>query len=509
MRLAILLALSLALTAAQLEADIRLPSIFGDHMVLQQKTPLRVWGWAAPGESVTVTLADQSAQATADADGRWRVNLPARAAGGPFDLAVHGHNTVTFHDVMVGEVWLCSGQSNMQWEVYRVQNFAEELAQANHPLIRLFNLPRASMAEPQTDVKAQWAVCTPTSVNMFSGIGYFFARELQETLQVPVGMINSSYTGSAAEAWTDRDSLNADPATKVLLTNFQAALDKFSSDFYQHHGDAMRAWLPAADAAHAAGQPIPPPPVDFQEMWSDPRGGYGYPTSFFNGMIAPLAPFAITGAIWNQGESNVGRDAQYRVLQPALVRGWRKVFENDNLAFIAVQMPNEGARQPQPGDSTWAALREAQEALLQLPRTGLSVTIDLGTGDMHPLNKQDFGHRLALIAEATVYGKPVVYSGPLFSALKIDGNQATVTFTHTEGGLRSHDGGPVKGFALCSADKKWVWATGTIAGETVVVTSDQVTAPVAVRYGWADNPEVNLENGAGLPARPFRTDGAQ
>ena len=506
MRLLLGLAVLLVLPAG-LRAEVRLPAIFGDHMVLQQKTPLRVWGWAGVGEGVTVTLGGDSAQATADAQCRWRVNLPARPAGGPFDLEVKGQNTVTLHDVMIGEVWLCSGQSNMQWEVNRVQNFTQELPAANHPLLRLFNIPRTSVPDPQTDVKAAWAVCTTASVNTFSGIGYFFGRELQETLQVPVGMINASYSGSAAEAWTDRASLLADPVIKVTLDNFQNALNDYSAKYYKNHADQMRAWLPAADAAHAAGQALPPPPIDFVEEYADPRGAYGYPTSFFNGMIAPLAPLAVAGAIWNQGESNLGRDAQYRVLQPALVRGWRKAFENENLAFIAVQMPNEGPRQAQPAESSWAALREAQEAVLQLPRTGLSVTVDLGTGDLHPINKQDFGHRLALIAEATVYGKPVVYSGPIFAGLNLAGPQATVTFTHTEGGLRTHDGGPVKGFALCGADKKWFWATATIAGDTVVVKSDQVPAPTALRYGWGDNPEVNLENGSGLPARPFRTDG--
>ena len=242
------------------------------------------------------------------------------------------------------------------------------------------------------------------------------------------------------------------------------------------------------------------------ELQRDPRGPYGYPSSFYNGMIAPLTPFAMAGAIWNQGESNVGRDAQYRVLQPALVRGWRKAFENEGLAFLAVQMPNEGARQLQPGESAWAALREAQEAILKLPRTGLAVTYDLGTGDLHPVNKQDFAHRLALIAEATIYGRPVVYSGPIFRAMTVAGNQATVSFAHAEG-LRAREGEAVKGFAVCGADKQWVWATATIAGSKVVVSSDQVAQPVAVRYAWADNPDANLENGAGLPARPFRTDG--
>ncbi|MBX3444004.1 MAG: sialate O-acetylesterase [Planctomyces sp.] len=500
--------IALVSTAA---AEVRLPHVFGNHMVLQRDAPVPVWGWADAGETVTVSIRGQSQTAQPEADGRWRVTLDPLAVGEPATLTVKGANTIELQDVLIGEVWVCSGQSNMEWPIRRSLDPDLESLTASHPGLRLFTVPRKASAEPQTDVDAEWTACTPRSVRDFSAVAYFFGRQLHETLGVPVGLINTSWGGTRAEAWTSAEGMASRAELQPILDTWAARIDEFQKPETQaSYEQALEAWKTAAEEAKAKGEREPRkpnPPVD-------PTHHHDRSSTLYNGMIAPLTPFAIRGAIWYQGESNAGRAYQYRTLMPALIRSWRAAWGQGDFPFYQVQLANFMAPKDEPGDSAWAELREAQHLTAETEKNvGCACIIDLGAiKDIHPKDKQNVGKRLARLALVDLYGfaGKVTRSGPTYRSMTIENGRCILHFDNLgEGELRGLSGwygDPLRGFAIAGADRKFVWAEAKVEGDTVVVSSESVPEPLAVRYNWADNPNGNLCNGAMLPAYPFRTD---
>lgn len=479
-------------------AEVRLPAIFSDHMVIQGGQPVKIWGWRSENEPVTVTLGGDTATATGG--DKWFAVLTPPATPGPHELTVSGaSNAITIKDVLVGEVWLGSGQSNMQWPVKLSNNAEAEIAAANFPEIRLFSVPLTSRTTPQDNVEGAWKICTPENVNDFSAVLFYFGRHLHQELGRPVGLINTSWGGTPAESWTSRAGLEADPDLKRIVARWDAELAAYPAAKAAHDA-ALAAWEAEAEKAKAEGKETPKKPAA-------PRGPE-HPwvaSGLYNAMIHPLVPFSVKGAVWYQGESNAGRAHQYRKLFPAMIEDWRRVWGQQEFSFYFVQLANFKDTQPQPGDSEWAELREAQNVALALPGTGSAVIIDIGEAkDIHPRNKQDVGKRLALNALAKDYGKRVAWSGPVYKAMKVRDGKVTLTFDHAEG--LTAKGEKLTGFAIAGADKQFVWADATIKGKKVILSAPGVAAPVAVRYAWADNPVCNLYNGAGLPASPFRTD---
>ena len=501
--------------AAGAHADVTVGGLFSEHMVLQRDVPLPVWGTAEPDEVVTVTVDGRSAAVRADAQGRWQVKLDPLSAAGPHQMVISGQNTITIDDVLVGEVWICSGQSNMAFQVQRALNPEEEIAAADHPRIRLFVVPRHPADEPQTAVNSQWQVCSPETVGSFSAVGYFFGRELHKTMDVPVGLIDSSVGGTPAEAWTPRPALEAEPDFKPIFERLARAIANYKppqdtaktqpSGARKKAGKSAARSRPATQPAsrsssRPASRPASRPVVE-------PRKSPQRPSVLYNGMIHPLIPYAIRGAIWYQGEGNASRAYQYRKLFPAMICNWRQAWGQGDFPFLFVQLANYQFQQHEPYASAWAELREAQLMTLALPATAMAVTVDIGDPkDIHPLNKQEVGRRLALAARAVAYGEKIPYSGPLYEAMAVEGETIRIRFKHTDGGLAARGGEPLKGFAIAGEDRKFVEADAVVDGNTVVVRSKEVAHPVAVRYAWADAPECNLVNGADLPASPFRTD---
>ncbi len=497
-------------SAAPSMGGVKLNRLFSDHMVLQQGAEVPVWGTADPGERVTVAFGSQTRATTAGDDGKWLVRLSDLKAGGPSVLTVSGKETRTVEDVYVGEVWLCSGQSNMDMSVARedrywcgVDNEAEEVAAAHYPLIREFRVKVTMTDEPQTDVEGAWSVCSPTTVGKFSAAAYFFARDLQKKLGVPVGLITSSYGASTAQAWASRGALEADPSLASILDDYDAARRAFAPNeaAREKYRQAFGKWEVAAAKAKAEGKDAPRGPKN-----PDPGQDQHNPCVLSNGMIAPLVPYAIRGAIWYQGESNGPNAGKYLSLMKAVINNWRRAWGSD-FPFLFVQLANYNKPSPEPiGKGQIALVREGQLRTLSIPRTGMAVAIDIGdAANVHPKNKQEVGRRLALAAEAIAYGRSVVHSGPTFETMTIEGNTARLRFGNADGGLEAR-GGKLTGFIVAGEDGKFAWAEATIDGETVVVSSPTLTSPVTVRHGWADNPLVNLYNKAGLPASPFRTD---
>ena len=490
-------------------AEVKLPAILSDNMVLQQGARAPVWGTADPGEEVTVTIAGQRWQATADPAGRWSLKLDPMKAGGPLEMVVAGRNTIRVQNVMVGEVWLCSGQSNMQFTMGNAQNPQQEAAQATYPEIRTFNVELAISTEPKSDCQGSWIVCSPQVVRReFSAVAYYFGRELHRTLGAPIGLINSSWGGTAIQLWMDRRTLESDPELRPIVARADKSLTDFAGEFLARNAGPIREWAMTAEKAKAEGKSVPLPPV----LPLDPRiltwdGGPSLATSIYNAMVAPLTPYAIKGVIWYQGEANAWEAYRYRKLLPMMIQGWRRAWGQRDLPFLFVQLANFTPSLPDPRESNWAELREAQLMTLSLPRTGMAVTIDIGEADdIHPRNKQEVGRRLGLAAEAIAYGRDLVYSGPIYQSMAIEGDKIRLRFTQTGGGLITAGRGAPEGFAIAGDDRRFVWAYAEIAGDTVLVSSPKVPKPVAVRYAWADNPVCNLYNREGLPASPFRTD---
>jgi sialate O-acetylesterase len=634
-------------------AEVRLPAIISDNLVLQQGTKVRIWGNAKPGERIIVTFQNKSSEAVADAQGRWHVFIGPLKSGKPAELTVKGKNVLTIRNVLVGEVWLCSGQSNMEWPLANTIGATQTLANANFPEIRMFRVEHHTSAEPLNDLEGHWIVTTPDEAAHFSAVGYFFGRELYQHLKVPIGLIDSSWGGTPAEAWTSHEALVSSPELKPILERYEKSLnmlpqakEAYAQSLAQweeknlyidagNKGEALGYADPATATADWSKMDLPQQfetagmlidgavwfrkvldlpaawtgkelvlnltPIDDQDVTyfngakvgsigretpnsymlprryvvpgslvrsgrnviairvfdSGGEGGFSRggamsialkgaaesevislrgsweykvelalepkhpdwgsrpeavgvsnqnnPSVLYNAMIAPIVPFAIRGAIWYQGESNAGRAYQYRTLFPLMIRNWRSAWGHD-FPFYFVQLANWHANKAEPDESDWAELREAQMMTLREPQTGMAVTIDIGDeNDIHPRNKLDVGRRLAAWALAGTYGQKMVPSGPLFERFDIEGDKVRIHFKHAPA-LKTSDGGPLKGFAIAGEDRRFVWADARIDGDTVIVSSPKVLKPVAVRYGWADNPIANLYNSAGLPASPFRTD---
>jgi sialate O-acetylesterase len=646
----------LLVTCAIAQADVQLPSVLGHHMVLQQNKPIKIWGKAQPGEDITVIFSGKGGKTQADANGKWTVTLPALKSNAHGQImTISGKNTIVLNDILVGEVWVCSGQSNMEWSLSTANNKDAEIAAANYPNIRLFKVNKNTSPAPLDDCEAQWTPCTSETARGFSAVGYFFGRNLHQHLNVPIGLIGTYWGGTVAETWTSQDAL------KDKMDDFDDAINKMQ-DMYKNQDELMakyrqgqadfaqsknqvykleddeKAALQWADPSlntsdwkpmncptkwEKSGYPrmdgilwyrktidIPadwagkklllmPGPIDEvdqtffngtyvdgkgnitkgdTDFWNIPRhyivpgnlvkagkntiairvfdlagdgGLWGQEASqmyatlangttdqiiplagewltkaeykvidpphnpfspnrpgiLFNAMLNPVIGYGIKGAIWYQGESNAGRAMQYRTLLPVMINDWRERWDCGQFPFLIVSLANYRQTKPQPESSSWAELREAQLLTAQNdPQTGLSMTIDIGEAkDIHPRNKQDVGYRLALQAREIAYGEKLIAQGPLFKSVKFSGNKATLTFNHVGSGL-TVKGDKLMGFEVEDADGKSVWADAVIKGNTVVVTAEAVTDIKAVRYGWADNPVVNLYNKEGLPAVPFRTD---
>jgi sialate O-acetylesterase len=527
-------------------AEVQMPAIFGDHMVLQGGKTIPVWGMASPGEAVKVTLGKQSAKTKADAAGKWRVNLKAvKPSSVATTLAVKGANELTFTDVLVGDVWVASGQSNMEFGVRGSSTGAAAVAAGNQPMIRLFTVPKATAAYPMSDIGpiktegvGKWWVCTPESLgygvwNGFSAVAYFFGRDIQKFTGNPVGLIHTSWGGTPAEAWTPYDDLEKDPVLENLAANHAtllkgydaaaAAYPRTLAEYKAKDADwkanvkpgndaALKEWQAKVDAAKAAEQPLPPKPqLVVEPQMPDPAGGPNHPTALYNAMLAPIIPYGIKGAIWYQGEANGGRAVQYRTLFPAMIRSWREKWGEGDFPFLFVQLADF--------DAAWGMVREAQAKTLSVPNTGMAVIVDVGTlKDIHPPFKEVVGDRLALAAEHVAYGKKLVYSGPTYRSMKVDGDSVRLAFDNVGGGLtiepRPVSGKDVveapvdvlAGFTIAGEDKVWHPGQAKIVGSEVVVSSADVPHPVAVRYGWEPPPVCNLYNKEALPASPFRTD---
>jgi sialate O-acetylesterase len=489
---AITIAFALLLSGGVVNADVRLPAIISDHAVLQKSNKVPIWGWADPGENISVTMGNIVGKSTANAAGKWRIDLDlSESEVGPFDLVVSGKNEVRVVDLLVGEVWLCAGQSNMEMRLSSTWNAKEVIDQTNNPSLRHFRVERQALATPADDVVGKWVKATSLDARSFSATGFYFGQALQHALKRPVGLINCSWGGSLVESWMSKDAFQTNEATMNRFAQLDDQLGKT--------------------------KPAPEPKR--------------IPSALFNGMLSPLIPYAIAGAVWYQGESNVGvgQAMVYPVLLNAMIRDWRNRWDRE-LPFYLCQLANFQAKTSEPGlTSLWAEFREGQTKFIETPQTGQAILIDIGEeGSVHPGYKSQVGERLALIALAKNYGRDVVFSGPVIQSFTVEHNKIRLNFSHAHGGLlarsvaatyqpkstnpetvpllRNSPQSELEGFIICGEDRKWVWAEAKIEGNSVFVWSPQIPKPVAVRYAWANNPTCNLYNGAGLPAGPFRTD---
>jgi sialate O-acetylesterase len=495
------------LSTSSLRAELRLPSIFGDHMVLQRDIELRVRGWDVPGQDVSVSIAGQSATGRAGSDGKWTVQLaPLALTPHALRMTLQGSTRKVLTNVQVGEVWICSGQSNMAWPVDRANDPALEKAAADFPDIRLISVPQVGTQEAQDDFNGFWEPCTPESVGGFSAVGYFFGRQLHQTLGVPIGLIDNAWGGSAAEAWIRRDVLEKDSRFNRLMASWK---EQEAPGYYDRllaeYAVAHEAWKGEAERLQKEGKEPPRSPRRPRNRMT----GNSRPANIYNGVLHPTIGFGIRGAIWYQGESNASRAYEYRDLFPLMIQHWRDEWNQGDFPFYWVQLADFRAETATPGDSDWAELREAQTLTLdKLPHTGQAVIIDLGEAhDIHPRDKQNVAKRLARWALAKNYGVQLVFQSPCYKAMKVAGAKAVVEFQNVGGGMDTFDVREPKGFAICGTDRQWHWANAKITGaETIEVWSDTVAAPVAVRYAWTDNPVANLQNKEGLPLTPFRTD---
>jgi len=554
------------LAASGTHADVKMPAIFGNHMVLQRDLGVPFWGTADPGEEVTVSAGGDQAATKAGPDGKWVVKLgKLQATAAPIEVKVTGKNQIVFTDVLVGDVWVCSGQSNME---FGIRSFMppEELAKADEPQIRMFMVPKLTAHLPQSDIgpaPAQcptlgtWQVCTPKTLASngewtgFPAVAVFFGRQIHNYTKQPVGLIGTTWGGTRINSWMSLESLQSDPSfggyakgVQDLIANF----DKVKADYTRQYADwktavekwnvdnkdaiaaskaEMEAWRDAKKQADAAHQPSPPRPKELQgpKEPRDPINNNQNSAGLWNGMVAPLVPYGIKGAIWYQGESNGDQPGFYKAALPAMITDWRKQWKQGDFPFLVVQLPNFMARKTEPSDSTWAGVREAQAGAEKVvPNAGYAVTIDIGdAGNIHPPDKADVGSRLALAAQRVAYGDTqTVTSGPTFRKATVEGHSIRIAFDNIGSGLVigvppaaffasqkkpvQAPGSEIEGFAVAGADLKYAWAKARIDGDSVILTSDQVPNPVTVRYAWADNPAANLYNKEGLPAAPFRTD---
>lgn len=457
------------LSSCLLQAEVKPNPLFTDGAVLQRGQVIPVWGTANDGEKLSVSFGGQKLVTTAK-DGKWRVNLKPLEAGGPFTMKISGENTVTVKNLLVGEVWVCSGQSNMAFSFKRSASAKEEGPKAKYPKLRMFTVTRTTSPSPQEEAKGSWVECSPETVGKFSAVGYFFARDLHEKLGVPVGMIHTSWGGTPAQSWTSAEGFDDHAELQDYAKQAQGNLEKFAT--------------------------TPP------EKPLNPHT----PSSLYNGMLAPVIPYGIKGAIWYQGESNAKKSKEYRTLFPAMIADWRAKWNQGDFPFYFVQIA--------PHNNMPAEIREAQFLTLSKSKnTAMAVTADVGNAkDIHPRKKQPVGHRLALAARALVYGEEIEYSGPLYDSMKVEDDKAILSFSHVGTALNAQSegrvlkGDDVNGFTIAGEDGKFVPAKATIKGDNVIVSSDEIAKPKAVRYGWANVPDGNLFNYEGLPASPFRTD---
>ena len=480
-------------------ADVKLPEILGEHMVLQRDVPVHIWGKAAPAEAVTVTFRGEVRTATTDPLGRWSVYLSPGKAGGPFDLTIQGTNTIAFKDVLVGDVWVSSGQSNMEWRLSQAANGPAEVAAAKYPKVRLMQIAKKVSDYPLEDavVRDRWAECTPETAAAFSAVQYFFGRHLQERQPgIPLGLIHSSWGGTPVEAWTSLRAIAEDSSLMPVFAEWARIMEAYPTAQIQYER-RLQTWEQAAAKAKEAGTAPPPRPALAQTS----PGGAFTPAGLYNAMIAPLTQYPIRGALWYQGETNASatRAPIYGRIFQSMIRDWRRAWGVGDFPFLYVQLANYRA------NPWWPEVRESQRQALTLANTAMAVTIDIGNPtNIHPTNKQDVGLRLALAARAISYGEKIEYSGPLFRQATAEGSAMRVWFDHVGGGLTAK-GGTLKGFEVAGADRKFVPAEGKVDGSSVLVMNATVTAPMYVRYAWADNPDCNLYNAEGLPASPFRT----
>ena len=475
--------------ASWAHAEVAVPNIFSDHMVLQQKQKNKVWGKAESGESVSVTIGDQSHETKAGDDGLWMVMLDELPAGGPHELVIKGTNEIKISDVLVGEVWVCSGQSNMGWTVSNSYDYDLERLAADHPNLRMINFPRVGVQEPVWDHPGfNWMVCNPDNVGKFSAVGYFFGRQLLQSLDVPIGLVNTSWGGSACEAWIARERLEQAGTYKTMLSRW----------------DAMAAEMAALENKETKSDAD----VEQLKRLQGNLSGNHRPANIYNGVLKSHLGYGIRGAIWYQGESNAGRAYQYRTLFPLMIESWRDEWGIGNFPFYWVQLADFKAEREQPAESDWAELREAQTMTLSLPHTGQAVIIDIGEGkDIHPKNKVDVGRRLARLALANEYGIEIAHQSPMYKSMEVRDGKVILSFDHVDGGWRPFDTQTPVGFAIAGEDKHFVWADAKILEDgKVEVWSDSVKEPVSVRYAWADNPVCNMFDNANLPLTPFRTD---
>jgi len=508
-----LTALALLALSSVCGAAVRLPAVLSDHMVVQRDKPVTVWGWADKGEAVAVRLAGRETKARAGADGSWRVVLdPVAAGGAPLEMSVRGERgpEVVVRDILVGEVWLCSGQSNMEWPVSALVSPLPEILRAVDPGLRLFLVPKRTADRPQPDVEAAWKPCAPEAVQPFSAVGYYFGSELRKALGVPVGLIESAWGGTRIEPWTPPAGFEAVPEVTSILNGVADQKAEYRKNLALALPDWEK-WVRDSRKAIASGAELPARPKALVHPLDDPQA----PTSLYNGMIHALVPFGLRGAIWYQGESNRNDGLLYEKKMEALIRGWRAVWGMDDLAFGYVQLApysysylRETPAGEVPDFLRLAHIWEAQLNTLRIPHTGMAVVTDItDLNDIHPRNKRDVGARLALWARAKVYGESgLVYSGPIYKTMAVAGDKATLSFDHAGGGLIATDGQSLKWFEVAGADKIFHKADAEIVGDTVVVRSARVAAPAAVRFGWHQLAVPNLANKEGLPASPFRTD---
>ena len=498
-------------------ANVKPGPLFTDGAVLQQGKMTPVWGTADPGEQVTVSIDGKQATATPDAQGHWMVQLPELTAGGPFEMTVSGKDKVVVHNVAVGEVWIASGQSNMDFPLrtykptdpdYGPKAYAF-IATVNDPLLRFFVVSKktAYQGPLSNDVNPQggWREANPKNADNFSGVAFHFAAALRKNLNVPVGVIQSAWGATFAQAWTSKEGLESNPELKKILEGKDRAIAAYPEAQKKLETEVIPAWKKACETAKAQGKPEP----------KGPRGPLSpgdkmLPSTLFNAMINPLIPYGIKGVIWYQGEADAGNPGQYRILFPSLIKDWRAHWGQGDFPFLFVQLANIGKPQENPVEGGWASQRESQLMTLSVPNTGMACAIDLADpdnpGDIHPHNKEEVGRRLSLIAFSEVYGKPVTsYSGPVYSGVQFGGGTARLKFSHVDGGLVAK-GEKLIGFAIAGKDGKFVWGNARINANAVEVSSPEVPQPVAVRYDWAGNPIGNLYNKDGLPAVPFRTD---
>jgi sialate O-acetylesterase len=492
-RVAIAAAYLLIVAAVSARAEVTLPSLLADHMVVQRGLPVHLWGKASEHENISVTFRGETQTTTADDLGRWSLYLSPCEAGGPFQMVIKAANTIQLNDVLVGDVWVASGQSNMEFPMKELANPDAEIAAAQYPKIRIFRVKHRPSDYPRSDVEAKtWALCTPEDVAESSAVGYYFARDIHQKINVPIGLIETFWGGTAAESWTSLHTLSSDASLMPVFAERAKMVDQRESVLLGLEQEE-REYQKAVEQAKAEGKPVP------WRNWHPDFAAWA-PAALFNGMIAPLTPFAIRGVIWYQGEANADdRAPLYAHLFQTMIGDWRRAWDEGDFPFLFVQIANWNTEP----DENWPEVRDAQRRALALRNTGMAVTIDIGDPvDIHPKNKLDVGLRLARAARAIAYGEKMEWSGPLYRQLTREDHALRVWFDHAAGLMAK--GGPLAGFEVAGADRKYVPADARIDGPSVIVSSSTVPKPVSVRYGWAPNPTCNLYNSDGLPASPFR-----